>query len=104
MILVLSKVVTTPQFLHEKSFICLSAPREGTRLSQSPLLLVAIGPEAACALRAGKLPVRTKGVRRVLAVRMLDFSTKKASICSQISILRNNFVELEAASPIYLSA
>ena len=69
MILILSNVLTTRQFLHEKSFICLSVPREGNEVTESqlPLLLVAIGPEAACALQTGKLPVRTKGVRRVLA-------------------------------------
>ena len=75
-----------------------------TKLSQLSLFSLAIGPKAASVLQGGKLPVRTRGVRRVLAAEMLDFSTKKASICSQISILRNNFVELEAASPIYLSA
>ena len=42
-----------------------------------PLLPVTIGPEAACALQAGKLPVRTRGVTQVLAAQILDVSTKK---------------------------
>ena len=83
-ILVLSKVVTTPQFLHEKSFFCLLVPREGNEVKSIAFAIafpVTIGPEAACVLRAGKLPVRTRGVTQVLAAQILDVSTKIFCSC-----------------------
>ena len=55
MILVLSEVVTTLQVFHKKGFICLSVPHNGNKVKSRP--------EAACALQAGKVPVRTRSVR-----------------------------------------
>ena len=71
MIVILSKVVTTPQFSPEKGSVCLSVPREGNEVKSITFAFCSDRARSSLYFASWEAACENQSVRRVLAARML---------------------------------